>query len=92
MNEPHDIIKTASLTEKSTLMGEKQKADVNAIAQKAFGGAGKDNDKIQFIAEGGKTAKLRWLSGKVPCSTYLTQVRLTPSGTECSALHATVHA
>jgi len=24
MNEPHDIIKTASLTEKSTLMSEKQ--------------------------------------------------------------------
>ena len=30
--------------------------------------------------------------GNVPFSMYLTQVRLTPSGTECSALHATVQA
>jgi hypothetical protein len=47
------------LSRLAPLMGQKQKADVNAIAQKAFGGTGKDNDKIHLIVEGGATAKLR---------------------------------
>jgi len=34
----------------------------------------------------------RRVSGNVPCSMYLTQVRLTPIGTECSLLQATVQA
>jgi hypothetical protein len=34
----------------------------------------------------------RMVSGHVPFSTYFTHVRLTPSGTWCSVLHATVHA
>ena len=51
MSEPHDIIKTASLTEKSTLMSEKQNKYVfrvspnankiqikNAVEQAAGGG------------------------------------------------------
>ena len=38
------------------------------------------------------TRKCRRLSGKVPLSTYLTQVRNSPSGTPFSALHATVQA
>ena len=35
MNEPHDIIKTASLTEKSTLMSEKQNKYVFRVSPKA---------------------------------------------------------
>src|SRR3954451_23276763 len=38
------------------------------------------------------TAKCRLTSGNEPDSMYFTHVRLTPSGTSCSALHATVHA
>ena len=38
------------------------------------------------------TEKWRSVSGKVPVSTYLTQVRFTPSGTSNSALQATVQA
>jgi hypothetical protein len=38
------------------------------------------------------TWKLRRTSGKAPVSTCLTQVRLTPTGTSCSDLHATVQA
>ena len=38
------------------------------------------------------TEKCRSVSGKTPVSTYLTQVRLTPIGTSCSLLHATVQA
>jgi hypothetical protein len=34
----------------------------------------------------------RFVSGHVPCSTYFTHVRFTPSGTWCSVLQATVHA
>jgi hypothetical protein len=49
-----------SIARLAPLIGEKEKADMNAIAQKAFGGTGKDNDKIQFVVEGGKTAKLRF--------------------------------
>ena len=41
------------------LMSAKQKADVNAVARKAFGGTGKHNDTIQFSAEGGHAAKIR---------------------------------
>lgn len=48
-----------SVARLAPLMAEKQKADVPAIAQKAFGGTGKNNDTIQLIAEGGKKAKLR---------------------------------
>jgi hypothetical protein len=35
-----------------------KKADPNAIAQKAFSGAGKDNDKVRLTLEGGQTLKL----------------------------------
>ena len=35
MNEPYDIIKTASLTEKSTLMSEKQNKYVFRVSPKA---------------------------------------------------------
>ena len=38
------------------------------------------------------TEKWRPTSGNVPVSMYFTHVRLTPSGTSCSALHATVQA
>src|SRR5689334_9703417 len=38
------------------------------------------------------TPKSRRESGKVPESTYFTQVRNCPSGTWCSVLHATVQA
>ena len=38
------------------------------------------------------TEKNRLVSGQAPFSTYLTQVRLTPSGTSCSVLQATVQA
>ena len=38
------------------------------------------------------TWKLRRTSGYAPRSTYLTQVRLTPSGTSFSLLHAVEHA
>ena len=38
------------------------------------------------------TEKCRLTLGNEPVSMYLTQVRLTPSGTSCSLLHATVHA
>ena len=38
------------------------------------------------------TWKVRRVSGKTPFSTYLTQVRATPSGTSCSALQATEQA
>ncbi|HLJ94982.1 MAG TPA: hypothetical protein VKU02_17535 [Gemmataceae bacterium] len=48
-----------SVARLAPLIGDKQKADVNAVAQKAFGGTSKDNDRIQFTAEGGKNAKLR---------------------------------
>jgi hypothetical protein len=48
-----------SLARLAPLMGDNQKANMKAVAKKAFGGTGKDNDKIQFRAEGGKTAKLR---------------------------------
>ena len=34
----------------------------------------------------------RLVSGQVPVSMYLTQVRSTPRGTSCSVLHATVQA
>ncbi len=55
-----------SVARLAPLIGEKQKADVNAVAQKAFGGTGKDNDRIQFTAEGGRNAKLRFaLKGDV---------------------------
>jgi hypothetical protein len=47
-------------------------------------------------------ALLQWLQritenervefGKIPSSIYFTQVLLTPTGTSCSLLHATVHA
>jgi hypothetical protein len=49
-----------SIARLAPLMGYQQKADVNAIAQKAFGGTGKDNDKVQLIMEGGTSAKLRF--------------------------------
>ena len=39
-----------------------------------------------------RTLNNRFVSGKVPFSMYLTQVRLTPRGISCSALHATVQA
>ena len=38
------------------------------------------------------TEKNRRVSGNAPFSMYLTHVRLTPNGTSCSALHATVQA
>ncbi len=38
------------------------------------------------------TEKKRRVSGHSPYSTYYTHVRLTPSGTACSVLQATVHA
>jgi hypothetical protein len=38
------------------------------------------------------TLKYRLVSGHEPFSTYLTHVRLTPSGTWCSVLQATVQA
>ena len=38
------------------------------------------------------TAKWRLVAGKAPFSMYLTQVRLTPTGTSCSSLQATVQA
>ncbi len=38
------------------------------------------------------TEKKRRVSGHAPFSTYLTQVRLTPRGTSCSVLQATVQA
>ena len=38
------------------------------------------------------TVNVRVASGKVPVSTYFTQVRLTPRGTSCSLLQATVQA
>src|SRR5207248_7704290 len=38
------------------------------------------------------TVNNRRLLGKVPFSTYFTQVRSTPTGTWCSLLHATVQA
>jgi hypothetical protein len=38
------------------------------------------------------TENSRRVFGKVPFSMYLTHVRLTPTGTSCSALHATVQA
>jgi hypothetical protein len=43
-------------------MAKQQKANpanVQAIAQKAFGGAGTNNDTVQLIAEGGQVAKIR---------------------------------
>lgn len=53
----------------------------------------------QIVTQG---ASVQWLqritpidrsvSGNVPESTYLTQVRNCPSGTSCSVLHATVQA
>ena len=49
-----------ALARLASLMGEKHKADMNALAQKAFGGTGKGNDNIQFIVEGGKAAKVRF--------------------------------
>lgn len=39
-----------------------------------------------------RTEKNLLVTGQVPFSMYLTQVRLTPSGTSCSVLHATVQA
>ncbi len=38
------------------------------------------------------TVKVRRVSGNSPFSTYLTQVRATPSGTSCSTLQATEQA
>ena len=38
------------------------------------------------------TWNVRRVSGKTPFSTYLTQVRATPSGTSCSVLQATEQA
>jgi hypothetical protein len=38
------------------------------------------------------TEKNRLVSGQVPFSMYLTQVRFTPNGTSCSVLQATVQA
>jgi hypothetical protein len=49
-----------SVARLAPVMAKDQKADVAAIAQKAFGGTGKNNDKIQFIVEGGKKAKIRF--------------------------------
>jgi hypothetical protein len=48
-----------SIARLAPLMGAKQKADMNAVARKAFGSTGKNNDTIQFSAEGGRTAKIR---------------------------------
>ena len=48
-----------SIARLAPLMDAKQKADVNSVARKAFGGTGKNNDTIQFSAEGGRTAKMR---------------------------------
>jgi hypothetical protein len=48
-----------SVSRLAPIMAQKQKADVKAVAQKAFGGVGKDNDRIQMLAEGGATAKFR---------------------------------
>jgi hypothetical protein len=48
-----------SVARLAPLMAKQQKADVQAIAEKAFGGNGKQNDTIRVIAEGGKRAKLR---------------------------------
>lgn len=49
-----------SIARLAPLIGAKQKGDVNAIVQKAFGGTSGNNDRIQLIAEGGKAAKLRF--------------------------------
>ena len=38
------------------------------------------------------TRKWRLMSGKTPCSVYLTHVLKLPTGTSFSALQATVHA
>ncbi len=38
------------------------------------------------------TEKKRFVSGQAPFSMYFTHVRLTPSGTSCSVLQATVQA
>ena len=53
----------------------------------------------QMVTQGGfsqwlhrVTWKCRLTSGYLPASVYLTQVRLTPSGTEFSDLHAVEHA
>ena len=44
----------------------------------------------QWLQRTGK--KNRWVVGKVPFSTVLTQQRFTPMGISCSALHAMVQA
>jgi hypothetical protein len=48
-----------SIARLAPLMAAKQKADVNAVARKAFGGSDKNNDSIRFSAEGGRAAKIR---------------------------------
>lgn len=48
-----------SVARLAPLMAKQQKADVRALAQKAFGGTGKKNDTLQLMAEGGRTAKIR---------------------------------
>jgi hypothetical protein len=49
-----------SMSRLAPLMALDQKADVPAIAQKAFGGIGQGNDKIQLTKEGGQTVKVRF--------------------------------
>jgi hypothetical protein len=48
-----------SVARLAPVMAKQPKPDVRAIAQKAFGGTGKNNDTLQLVAEGGKTAKAR---------------------------------
>src|SRR5690606_41073313 len=68
---------------KSTMpSGRRKSADVGQISTQ-----GASSQWLQRSTE-----KCREVWGNVPVSMYLTQVRSTPSGTLCSALHATVHA
>ena len=66
----------------TTPLGARYSAEVGQTAMQ-----GASSHWLQRI-----TVNWRATSGKVPVSTYFTQVRLTPRGTSCSLLQATVQA
>src|SRR5262249_40999731 len=50
-----------ALSRLAPLMAQGQKADVPAVAQKAFGGVGQGNDTIRLTKEGGQTVTVRFV-------------------------------
>jgi len=79
----HDLHPMQTSVSKSTIPSSRLKrAPVGQIATQGA--------LLQWLQR--RTENERLVSGQIPFSMYLTQVRSTPRGTSCSVLQATVQA